>query len=403
MIDTVFCFYLFLCISTVLAYFLIKNILKRKKLEELLDNQRKFDSILLDTIPHPIFYKDTEGKYLGCNLAFSNLLKISKEKIEGKMAKDFFSEDVAKANSIIDYNLLNNASTKTFKKISYDAGDELQQFTITKAVFLNINGKVGGVVGVMDDITQKAQREQFIIQQNKLAEMGDMIAAIAHQWNEPLVELSAIVQDLAYSHKNNSIKQDGMDSYVRDVMNQIQYMSETIRDFRNFLKPSTNKTVFDVRKSFDKLFALIKRQINYFYIGLEVNYNPEFATMCIYGYENEFMQVLLNIINNAKSKIIEKQKNNTNMKGFIKIDVWQEYDSTFINIIDNAGGVSMDTISNMFNPYFSTKKDGTGLGLYMAKIIIENKMKGKIGVVSDKDSVTFNIEVPSKSTKIDLE
>ena len=106
-------------------------------------------------------------------------------------------------------------------------------------------GEVGGIVCIMDDITERVQQKQFLIQQSKLAEMGDMVAAIAHQWNEPLVELSAQVQDIQTSYLLNELKDSDVENFVNDSMIQIKYMSKTLTDFRNFfLKPSTKRIYF---------------------------------------------------------------------------------------------------------------------------------------------------------------
>lgn len=398
-------FIAFLCFFLIafLIYFLIKNIKRKKELEELLNSQRKFDNTLLDTIPHLIYYKNIENEYLGCNDAFSDFLGRSKSYIVGKKSTDFFQKEMLKNSLIADEYLIDNGGTRTEERTFIDFRGNTKHFVVTKSAFENIDGTIGGIVGVMDDITERTNQKQFLIQQSKLAEMGDMIAAIAHQWHEPLVDLSSIIQDVKYSYKNKTLNDEEVDEFVDEAMKQIQYMSKTLKDFRDFLKPSTQKTVFLVNTSIDKLFEIIKRQINYSYIKLEVCYHPQFANITIYGYENEFMQVLLNIINNARKKIVEKFKNEEDKKGEIKIDIWQEYDTTFLSIRDNAGGVRGEILKHMFDPYFSTKINGTGLGLYMAKVIIEDKMNGKISASSDIDSVTFTIEVPSKSTKIDLE
>ncbi|MFV0481556.1 MAG: ATP-binding protein [Campylobacteraceae bacterium] len=397
--------FIFFAVIIILLIFLYKNITRRQEIEELFDSQRKFDSMLLDAIPHPVYYKNSKGEYLGCNKAFAEILGVHKSDIAGKNVEDFFPKDWAESSKKIDDELLNekNGNTRVSEKTLHLNDGKMKQIVAVKKRFYNINGTIGGIVGVLDDITERAQQRQFLIQQSKLAEMGDMIGAVAHQWHEPLVELSAIVQDLEFSYKNDTLNKDEMNTYVKDAMEQIQYMSETLKDFRNFLKPSTQKIVFDVRAAFSKLLEIIGRQIYYYNIRLIIEYHPQFAYICVYGYENEFKQVLLNIINNAKSKIVDRFKDEEEKAGVIKIDVWQEYENTYIDISDNAGALNEDIAKRIFDPYFTTKKNGTGLGLYMAKVIIEEKMGGQISVRSDINNVTFRIIVPSKSTKIDLE
>ena len=271
----------------------------------------------------------------------------------------------------------------------------MKYFIISKSVYLNIDGSVGGIVCIMDDISERIKQKQFIIQQSKLAEMGDMVAAIAHQWNEPLVELSAQIQDVQTSAMINELEKVNIEEFVQESMVQIKYMSKTLSDFRNFLKPSTKKVLFSIRNSFNEIFEIIEKQIFYSNIKLSLNYEDTKSNFLIFGYENEFKQVLLNIINNAKNKIIE---NRANMKkdGTIVINISQHPQYNKIEIIDNAGKIEEGIINSIFDPYFTTKKDGTGIGLYMAKVIVEDKMQGKIYVENENDNVIFTIEKPHK-------
>ena len=247
----------------------------------------------------------------------------------------------------------------------------------------------------MDDISERVQQKQFLIQQSKLAEMGDMIAAIAHQWNEPLVELSALVQDIQTSYILNELKDIEVNDFVKDSMVQIKYMSRTLNDFRNFLKPSTKKKLFSISKSLSEINEIIGKQVFYSNIKMNFNYKNENEELLIYGYENEFKQVLLNLINNAKNKIIEKQLVD-NKKGTIDINIQRCVNFNTIEIIDDAGKIDEKIIHSIFQPYFTTKNDGTGLGLYMAKVIIEDKMRGTITVRNEEEKVIFSIKLPHK-------
>ena len=380
---------------SIIVLILKANIQRREKLELELSNRIEFDKVLLDTIPNPIYYKNTEGKFLGCNTAFANLVSSSRNEIIGKTAFDFFPIKVATKNTQIDKELLQTFSTSTSEFTFYTPSNEMKHIILNKAVYKNIDGTIGGIVCIMDDITERIQQKQFLIQQSKLAEMGDMIAAIAHQWNEPLVELSALVQDIQTSYLLNELKDTNVKSFVNDSMIQIKYMSKTLSDFRNFLKPSTKKNLFSISKAFNEINEIIGKQIFYSNIKMNFNYKNENEELLIYGYENEFKQVLLNIINNAKNKIVDKNLP-INQKGKISINIerWQNFNT--IEIIDDAGAIDEKIINSIFEPYFTTKEDGTGIGLYMAKIIIEDKMRGTINVRNDKDNVIFTIKLPHK-------
>jgi len=384
-----------IALLSIIVVILKANIQRREKLELELSNRIEFDKVLLDTIPNPIYYKNVEGKFLGCNTSFTYLVNCSRDEVIGKTAFDFFPLPIATKNTLIDQELLNTFSTSTSEFTFYTTSNEMKHIILNKAVYKNIDGSVGGIVCIMDDMTERTQQRQFLIQQSKLAEMGDMIAAIAHQWNEPLVELSALVQDIETSYLLNELKDNDVKSFVNDSMVQIKYMSKTLSDFRNFLKPSTKKVLFSISKALNEINEIIGKQVFYSNINMNFKYKNKNEELLIYGYENEFKQVLLNIINNAKNKIVEKNLP-LNKKGEININIQRCENCNMIEIIDDAGAIDEKIINSIFEPYFTTKENGMGLGLYMAKIIIENKMKGTISVRNDKNCVIFTIKLPFK-------
>ncbi|NCB12452.1 MAG: PAS domain-containing sensor histidine kinase, partial [Erysipelotrichia bacterium] len=302
---------------------------------------------------------------------------------------------VATANTLIDKELLKTFSTSTSEFTFYTPSNEMKHIILNKAVYKNIDGSIGGIVCIMDDITERIQQKQFLIQQSKLAEMGDMVAAIAHQWNEPLVELSALVQDIQTSYLLNELKEINVKDFVNDSMVQIKYMSKTLSDFRNFLKPSTKKKLFSISKALNEINEIIGKQIFYSNIIMNFNYENKDEELLIYGYENEFKQVLLNLINNAKNKIVEN-KNEDNKKYKIDINIKRCQNFNTIQIVDDGGKIDEKIINSIFEPYFTTKESGTGIGLYMAKVIIEDKMRGTISVRNDENRVIFTIKLPHK-------
>lgn len=373
-----------------IVIFLMKNVRKRKHSEMALKNQLEFMRVLLDTIPNPIYYSNVEGEYLGGNKAFATLYDLSKEEMIGKSAFDFFPKEWAQERRENDVVLLRSKGSETFELMLHLPKKRPKLFTFNKAVYTNIDGTVGGIVCVMDDTTERLQHRQFLIQQSKLTEMGEMIAGVAHQWNEPLVELSAIMQDMEFCFNTGEMDSKKMKEFVRDSIIQIQYMSQTLKDFRNFLKPSTRKSLFCAKKALLEVLEIIGRQIFYSHIDLVVTYSKPEGIFPVFGYENEFKQVLLNVINNAKNKIVKTRKGEN-----IFIHIAYEELQTKIVITDNGGKVPDKIIGFIFDPYFTTSKNGTGLGLYMAKIIIEDKMGGNISVKNIGNNVEFTIVVPN--------
>lgn len=383
----------------IISMILLINITKKNRAEKKLQEQLKFLEVLIETMPNPIFYKDKDGKYLGCNKAYADFIGAQKKDIIGKTSYAFFKKFVASENTKRDQELLNSLKNDIYETTLYSKdGKFAKQVIISKAPFYLSDNSVGGIVCVIDDITEVTQQKQLLNQQAKLAEMGDMIAAIAHQWNEPLVELSAIVQDLQINFLEGNIDKEDIKEFVKDSMIQIQYMSNTIKDFRSFLKPSVEKRKFSLKKVFSEIYEIIGKQIFYANIDLIFTIEKTKEDISIYGYENDFKQVLLNLINNAKSKIIEL--NDKDKKYTIEIEAFLKEETAFIKIRDNAGHIKNDIIESIFDPYFTTKKNGTGLGLYVARLIIEDKMDGKINVENkDEDIVEFIIIIPVHKEK----
>ncbi len=385
---------LFLFIMTIILFL---NITKKKRAEKRLQEQLKFLEVLIETIPAPIFYKDKSGKYLGCNKAYAKFVGAKKEEIIGKTNYAFFKKYIASENTKRDQDLLNSLKSNIYETTLYSKdGNFKKQVIISKAPFYLNDNSVGGIVCVIDDITEVTQQKQLLNQQAKLAEMGDMIAAVAHQWNEPLVELSAIVQDLQIKFMEEDLDNEDIKEFVNDSMVQIQYMSNTLKDFRNFLKPSKKKENFSIKSSFNEIYDIIGKQIFYLNIHLGFMINNKNGDISIYGYENEFKQVLLNMINNAKSKIKELIKQKKDKEYHINISAFEKDDMIVVTIEDNGGKIDDNIIESIFDPYFTTKKDGTGLGLYVVKLIIEEKMGGKIEVINLNDGVKFYIKIPKK-------
>ena len=246
----------------------------------------------------------------------------------------------------------------------------------------NEEKKLINYIALFSDITlQKEQQklikenEKILYQQSKMAAMGEMIGNIAHQWRQPLSVISVSASGIKlYQEEGLYSKEDSKD-FIEAILNSTKYLSDTIDDFRNFYKEDLEKINFEVKKSIDKTINLlktefIKEDISVIYLG-EPN-------IFIHGIENQFLQVTMNILNNAKDALIEKEIKNRH----IFIDVYEENAKTYIEIQDNAGGVNEDIIEHVFEPYFTTKHKslGTGIGLYMSEEIVTKQLNGKLSV-----------------------
>ena len=232
---------------------------------------------------------------------------------------------------------------------------------------------------IKQEIEKNQKQQQILFQQSKLAAMGEMIGAIAHQWRQPLNTLGLNIQLLVDDYLDNKVDEKYMLNFEEKEMTIIQFMSKTIDDFRNFFIQDKEKTKFKLKDVVNEVTHLIDKQLKNHNITLIIKADESEVE----GYKNELKQVILNLINNAKDAILEKNTPN----GKIEIIVFQNK----IKIKDNAGGIPENIKNRIFEPYFTTKENGTGIGLYMSKIIIEEHMNAKL-YYEDNDMTTFVID-----------
>ena len=244
-------------------------------------------------------------------------------------------------------------------------------------------------IRIKEEINNRKKQEQLLIQQSRLAEMGEMISMIAHQWRQPLSALSTIIQNIHLSHSVGQLDQKYLEKQ-RVLSNALtNKMSKTIDDFRNFFKPNKEKHTFSVSAAIQQTIFLIDDSFKSNSIKI-VNQVKDDAI--IYGFESELSQVLLNIITNSKDALLESKIKDPS----ITIELKKTIKDVQILISDNAGGIEKEIVNKIFEPYFTTKEsyNGTGLGLYMSKMIIEQNMRGHLSVQNISNGVIFCINIP---------
>ena len=234
------------------------------------------------------------------------------------------------------------------------------------------------------------EKEQLLIQQSRLAAMGEMMSNIAHQWRQPLNVLGLIVQELPLMHELGAFTHDYLTTKVEKSMEVIYHMSQTIDDFRSFFKPNKEKMNFSVADVVASALSLVGGSMKNQEVGIEVKINPA-SDFVICGYQNEYSQVIINILINARDAF-ETRKVST--PRVVRIHVGAEEDRTIVTISDNAGGIPEEILPKIFDPYFTTKgSQGTGIGLFMAKTIIESNMNGRLTVRNVDQGAEFRIVV----------
>jgi len=239
---------------------------------------------------------------------------------------------------------------------------------------------------VNKQVEQLRQKDEMLLSQSKSAAMGEMISAIAHQWRQPLNTLS--LYNIALE-ENQNLDKKSLQEFRAKSNQVIQQMSQTIDDFRDFFKPNKSKEKFYIKTSISKVLELLDAQLKTHNITIS---NTVCENVFLINFKSEFEQVIINLLNNAKDAILKNQKTQFS-GGIIDVTCKEEKNTIIVEIKDNGGGIEKEIIEKIFQPYFTTKfeSQGTGLGLYMSKMIIERNMGGTIDVYNTDDGVLFQL------------
>ena len=317
-----------------------------------------------------------------------------------------YKDDVNQLNVVIKKAISSDANSFTSIHRVYDKNMQIKWVYNRTILIKDDNGNVIEFYGYLNDITKlkmneeelkekiklelekNIEKDRLLIQQNKLASMGEMLGNIAHQWRQPLNNINLLIYFIRDSY--GKISQLELNETIKDAKLQIDYMSQTIDDFRNFYKPSKEKRLFDIKDSIIQSSKIVNASLEKHNIKLEIlGKNVQ-----IDGYENEFEQVVVNILNNAiDAKIIKS--NSVKFDAKIQINVKEENAQICISIFNNCGNIDEQILERIFEPYFTTKFEdqGTGIGLYMTKVIVEKNMQGKIEAKNLDDGVEFIIKL----------
>jgi signal transduction histidine kinase len=242
----------------------------------------------------------------------------------------------------------------------------------------------------IDEAVRKNREQQlFLMRQSRLAQMGEMLSMIAHQWRQPLNNLALLNQMILTRHRRGEMDGERMAEFAENSQRQIRMMSQTIDDFQNFFKPEERKKDFRVDEVVSNLLGMTGKLFGSDKIRIDWEPGPSIGS---HGYPNALAQVLLNLLNNARDALVERE----NAPKTIRIEIGEESGEIWLRISDNAGGIPEEILPRIFDPYFSTKKEknGTGLGLYMSKMLIEEQMGGRIEVANTSEGASFTIRLP---------
>ncbi len=408
-----------------------------------IEDERILLQTIMDAIPDLIIYKDCNSIYQRCNDSFASLLVGQpKEIITGCCDYDFaataeLAEDLRQSDQDV---ISGGNPCKRDVWIKLVDGSQILVETV-KVPLHDSSGSVKGVIAISRDITERKRAEdkhheqaqlleqemaerqaaqeslevkqlqleainqtleervltavrelrrkdQMLIQQSRLAVMGEMINNIAHQWRQPLNNIGLIVQALEMDIQSGNMDENELRQEIEKVMSIISFMSNTIDDFRNFFRHDKQKRRFNVKRAVAGVLEFISANLKSSNIAIELSTEENaFAT----GYRNEYTQVLLNILSNARDVLLERKIRNP----CIRLNLCCDQDRSILIISDNGGGVPDDVLPHIFDPYFTTKgpDKGTGIGLYMSKVIIEQNMNGRLTACNSEEGAEFKIEV----------
>ncbi|MEA1913909.1 MAG: PAS domain-containing protein [Campylobacterota bacterium] len=372
------------------------NITEVKELElELKRSQKVYFDFFDNTKSANIIYSTPdEGKTFiikSLNHLVEEIEDVSKEEIIGKRVDEVFS-------GIEEFGLLD-----IFKQV-YKSG-KAQKVPLKFYEDKKLTGwrenyvfklSNGDIVASYEDKTKEkqlefdlVQKEELMIAQSRHAAMGEMISMIAHQWRQPISVISMGANNILADIELDMVENNTLKQGAKDIIDQTKHLSQTIDDFRNFFKPDKHAEEVYVQDIFEDVLTIIGKSLE----NNTIEVKQKFAkSEKINTYSRELLQVFINILNNSKEALVEKVPNNRE----IEVQIIQEKDQLIITFCDNAGGVPKDIIQKIFDPYFTTKQErnGTGLGLYMSKTIIEKHLQGSLNVSNKDAGACFEIQLP---------
>ena len=284
----------------------------------------------------------------------------------------------------------------TVKNLSKNGNTVYLNTTITP--ILEENGDIKEFIAIRYDVTKEIElqkkldeKQKLLFWQSRMASLGQMLGNIAHQWRQPLTELNLTLFNMKKAHKNNDSEK--IEELYKESKDIISNMSNTIEDFTNFFNPQKDKKLFFIKDAIDESLVILKKVLEKedIKVNVTINSNKE-----VLGVSNELSQVIINLVQNSKDAFITNDITNRKIEIILEDEKIDEKDYVCIYIEDNALGISSDCIDKIFEPYFTTKhkSQGTGLGLFMSKMIIEKSLNGRIQHENSKDGSILSICIP---------
>lgn len=279
--------------------------------------------------------------------------------------------------SVIDLVLLSVALSYRFRQLQNEYTHKLKLYTQTLEK------------QVKEAVVKEREQDKILIEQSKFASMGEMMEQIAHQWRQPLNNIGLINQDVYFKYKLNNLSDDDFDKLHAQIDTNIAYLSDTINNFRMYYQKNQDKETYTLDDAVATVIHITEATFKFYQIKIILHTDKN---AIVHNFKSDIFQVFLNILNNAKDALLENKIEDKTITITISSDTYNSY----VHILDNAGGIPPEIINDVFKPYFSTKskEKGTGIGLYMSKTIVEEKMQGKLTATNKKDGACFILQLP---------
>ena len=364
----------YITIISILLYFLIKFTLNSLKKEN-----SELEKIL-DSLATPIMIINEDGKVLKINKVF--------EELTGYKYKDI---DTIEKWANLSYDPKEAKELKLYVKTLYDKdeisddGEYILKTKSGKKLVWHFNTSPFGIkdgkkiiIATALDITKLKEKDRMIMQQSKMAAMGEVLENIAHQWRQPLSAISTAASGVKLQNEMQILDNKMLNESMSMINDSAQYLSRTIDDFRGFFKPDQKKEYFKISHTIEKVMLIVGNR----YENEGISFKKDIEDVHVLNYNNALLQVLINIFSNSQDAFYE----NKITEKLIFIDVFNDEYSAIIQIKDTAGGIPSKIIHKIFEPYFTTKdkSKGTGIGLFMCEEIVRKHMKGTISVENNQ-------------------
>jgi signal transduction histidine kinase len=240
---------------------------------------------------------------------------------------------------------------------------------------------------VRSEVAANRDKDHLLIQQSRLAAMGEMVHNIAHQWRQPLNSLGLLVSNILNDFRFKTMTEETLEHDVASARRLLEKMSTTIDDFRDFFRPDREKMSFDVAAAVHDAVFIVEAALKSNRIEITVDAPPGLTAS---GFPSQYGQAVLNLLVNAKEAIHANRKSD----GHIRVALGKEGGDAVLSVEDNGGGIPEEILPRLFDPYFTTKDQGSGIGLYMAKMIIERNMGGGISATNIENGARFTLRIP---------